>query len=113
AKDDGPVALVSESADGQPVVEGAQDEDALQVSARQRWHGRLRAGGEDEKIVWLDHLAAAADNEALFAVNLFGLDAGVNKDAAFLEPLGRPQLELLGIIEAVEHARQQDAIGQR
>src|SRR5207253_1865651 len=89
-------------------VQGAEDVDALQIGTRQRRDEGTRSRGEDEQVVWLDHLAASADDEPLIAVDVFDLDARMDEDAALLEPLRGPQRQLFRRVEAVENAGKQD-----
>ncbi len=63
ADDHGAVAVLGVGADGGAVIQGAEDEDALLLRALHRRHERPRAGGQDQEVVRLGDLAAAADHD--------------------------------------------------
>ena len=64
-----------------------------------RRHERPRAGGQDEDVVRLLDLAAAADDDLLVAVDVLGPDAGMDADAVLLVPLQRIEPETAGILK--------------
>jgi hypothetical protein len=101
------------------VLERAEDEDARLVGARriglgraqplERRHERDAAGGEHERVVGRQSAVAAA-HEAPIAIDRLDPHAGVQRHAVVGVPLERVDEDVLGLLRAGEHAREQDAV---
>src|SRR5262249_28066771 len=110
ADHDGAVALLGVGGDGGAVVQGAEDEDAALPGALDGRHERPRAGGQDEIVVRLLHAAVAADDDPAGGVDAVGADAAVDEDAAAVVPVERVEPEAVGVVEAAQDGRKEDAV---
>ena len=102
--------------DGGAVFDGAEDEHSGLVRTRQRRHKRPGAGGNDDLVVGFGQFqgcreavavaAGLANDDALLAVELLGLDAGVQTNTALFIPVERVEQDGVGILETAQNCRQ-------
>jgi hypothetical protein len=101
--------------DALAIVERAKDEytileDAVLVAdVRERRNERAAAGGEDQRVVSLDE--SAGRRHPLFVqINLLDARAGMKRDALGRVPRHGINKNVVGLVAAGEHARQQNAV---
>jgi NADPH-dependent 2,4-dienoyl-CoA reductase/sulfur reductase-like enzyme len=91
------------------IVDAAKANHARQVTARQRKHERLRAGGDQQAVVRHFH-ALARMHAPPAAVDRDHRIARMQRDAVFRIPLARVEHDLVRALLAAQQHRQQDAV---